>query len=85
MGSNPILNCSALVVRKSFTDYVQALNITTHGNLSLAVQCKREVCNALWGSGNPDISGIGVSIRVCLSKRVAAYVDNHLRLRRATF
>lgn len=27
-----------------------------------AEQCKAEVCNALWGSGNPDVSGPGMAI-----------------------
>ena len=29
-------------------------------NLTLLELCKPEVCNALWGTGNADISGIGV-------------------------
>jgi hypothetical protein len=55
------VNCSALVERKSFEAYVESINSSTFGNLSLASQCRSELCNALWGSGNPDISGIGVS------------------------
>lgn len=60
------LNCTLLATRSSFPDYVQLLqNETGTGsnltlNLTLLELCKPEVCNALWGTGNADISGIGV-------------------------
>ena len=55
-------NCTELAIRDHFSDYIQKLNITTCGNLSLAAICKPQMCNALWGSGNPDITGLGVSV-----------------------
>jgi len=60
------LNCTLLTTRSNFPDYVQILrNETGTGvnstlNLTLLERCKPEVCNALWGTGNADISGIGV-------------------------
>jgi hypothetical protein len=60
------LNCTLLASRSSFANYVQILqNETGTGsnhtlNLTLLELCKPEVCNALWGTGNADISGIGV-------------------------
>lgn len=60
------LNCTLLSPLSSFANYVQILqNETGTGsnltlNLTLLELCKPEVCNALWGTGNADISGIGV-------------------------
>jgi hypothetical protein len=61
MDNSTNIDCSSLAVRKHFKDYIQALNLTFTGNFNLVEKCKPQVCNALWGSGNPDISGIGVS------------------------
>ena len=61
MANNTRLNCSDLTSRTNFPDYITAIRNATGNNFALVDQCKAEVCNALWGSGNPDISGIGVS------------------------
>jgi hypothetical protein len=53
-------NCSLLASRTDFGGYVQELNSTTGFNVSLLEACKGDICNALWGDGNADISGIGV-------------------------
>jgi hypothetical protein len=55
-----IANCSLLVARRDFAGYVQELNSTTGFNIELLEACKGDICNALWGDGNADISGIGV-------------------------
>ena len=55
-------NCSILASRSDFAGYVQTLNSTTGFNIQLLEACKGDICNALWGDGNSDISGIGVSI-----------------------
>ena len=55
------MNCTALRSRQHFANYIHLINETTKGNFSLVRACKADVCTALWGSGNPDISGIGVS------------------------
>ena len=52
-------NCSLLVTRTSFAEYVQELNTTTAFDINLLESCKSDICNALWGDGNADISGIG--------------------------
>lgn len=55
-------NCSLLIARKDFAGYIQELNLTTGFNVTLLEACKGDICNALWGDGNADISGIGVSL-----------------------
>jgi hypothetical protein len=57
---NIIPNCSLLAARRDFAGYVQQLNSTTGFNITLLEACKGDICNALWGDGNADISGIGV-------------------------
>jgi hypothetical protein len=54
------IDCEALNTRNKFATYIQTLENATHGNFSEARLCKLEVCSALYGAGNPDISGIGV-------------------------
>lgn len=57
---NITANCSLLAARRDFAGYVQQLNSTTGFNITLLEACKGDICNALWGDGNADISGIGV-------------------------
>lgn len=54
------LNCSALATRTGFTAYAHNLLSATDGDLHSLDQCRSEVCAALWGEGNNDVSGIGV-------------------------
>ncbi|KXH65935.1 hypothetical protein CSAL01_10802 [Colletotrichum salicis] len=35
---------------------------TTSFNITELDRCKEEICGAIWGDANPDISGMGVSI-----------------------
>lgn len=56
------IDCSGLVTRTSFSQYLTALRNMAGEDLSNVTYCKTTVCNALWGSGNPDISGIGMII-----------------------
>lgn len=61
MANHSNVDCSALALRKDFPSYIVGLRNATNGNFSLlSDKCQTEVCNALWGSGNPDISGVGV-------------------------
>ncbi len=53
-------NCSLLVSRSDFATYVQELNQATAFNVTLLEACQSDICNAIWGDGNADISGIGV-------------------------
>ncbi|CZR57808.1 uncharacterized protein PAC_07697 [Phialocephala subalpina] len=55
-------NCSLLVSRTDFASYVQDLNSTTAFNATLLEACKSDICNAIWGDGNADISGIGMVV-----------------------
>jgi len=56
------INCAALSSRGDFPDYVNLLQNATDGDFSRIISCRAEVCGALWGQGNPDISGIGMAV-----------------------
>jgi hypothetical protein len=53
--------CAPLRSRSGFEDYIDAINATTNFNLTGLEGCRREICTALYGAGNPDIAGPGVS------------------------
>jgi hypothetical protein len=65
-------DCIALSVRTDFTAYIDLLRNLTNSDFSLAKDCRKDVCGALWGSGNPDISGVGMSIGYVLESVVCA-------------
>jgi len=54
-------NCSLLVARTDFANYVQQLQTATDFNQTWLLACQADICDALWGDGNGDVSGIGVS------------------------
>jgi hypothetical protein len=62
MANSTSIDCSKLGTRTDFRSYILSISNATGGNFSLASDCKPEICAALWGSGNPDISGIGMTI-----------------------
>ncbi|KAL8691746.1 MAG: hypothetical protein Q9218_003095 [Villophora microphyllina] len=62
MANLTVIQCSSLRSRTDFTSYIAAIRASTGDNLSRVTDCKVEICCALWGSGNPDVSGIGVSL-----------------------
>lgn len=43
-----------------FNEYIKQLRTETNFVTSNLTQCREEICFAIWGQGNPDISGIGV-------------------------
>ena len=55
------LDCSLLGANKDFADYIIQLESLTRGNITQIQACKPQICSALWGTGNSDISGIGVN------------------------
>lgn len=56
------MDCKAFSSRTSFPSYIELLRNVTAGDFSRVEECRAEVCGALWGSGNPDVSGIGMAI-----------------------
>ena len=60
MANTKLVDCSGLASKESFASYIAGIRNATANNIQLIDQCKKEVCGALWGSGNPDISGNGV-------------------------
>ena len=70
MANTTSVNCSQLGTRTDFKDYIHLLSNVTGGNLSLASGCKSEICAALWGLGNPDISGVGMTVGYILEAAI---------------
>ncbi|KAL9043696.1 MAG: hypothetical protein Q9214_003125 [Letrouitia sp. 1 TL-2023] len=60
MANSTVPQCSKLTSRTDFTDYIKSIKVVTGNKFSLIDSCRPEICNALWGSGNPDISGTGM-------------------------
>lgn len=54
------IDCSSLGTLEGFDDYLRKLRAATQYNESLLEECGKEICGAIWGQSNPDISGIGV-------------------------
>lgn len=54
------LNCAIFEHRSSFADYVYLIESSTGGNISQAAPCGPQICQVIWGTGNGDISGIGM-------------------------
>ena len=57
---NPAPACTLLAEQDSFADYVSLLESETSFNATALTACRVQICNAVYGYGNPDISGIGV-------------------------
>ncbi|KAJ4047057.1 hypothetical protein NW756_005132 [Fusarium oxysporum] len=60
--SSPSINCSQWTELNDFSEYIQDLDSETHFNEGILESCKSEICNAIYGTGNTDISGIGVAV-----------------------
>lgn len=60
MANTEVVDCSRLASKESFANYIAEIRNATANNIPLVDQCKKEVCGALWGTGNPDIPGSGV-------------------------
>jgi hypothetical protein len=63
-------DCIALSARTNFGAYIDLLRNLTKNDFSLVKDCRKDVCEALWGSGNPDISGIGMVIGYVLESLI---------------
>ena len=53
-------NCSRLESLADFDEYLYRIRAETSFDESNLALCHREICVAVFGEGNPDISGIGV-------------------------
>jgi hypothetical protein len=67
MSNITTIDCSHLGTRTNFKAYINLISTATGSNFSLASDCKSEICASLWGLGNPDISGIGMTISYCMN------------------
>jgi len=59
-----VADCSGLDAFRVFKDYADLLRNRTSFNETLLRQCQQPICQALWGYGIPDLSGIGVSVPI---------------------
>ena len=75
MANRTSVNCGSLDFRTSFPSYIASIRNATADDFTLVAQCKAEICNALWGSGNPDISGVGVCNETCCDEQDAVDKD----------
>jgi len=64
-------NCTTLSSRTSFPAYISTLRNTTHNDFRRVDACRLQVCGALWGTGNPDVSGIGMAVGYLLETFIA--------------
>ncbi|KAJ3526278.1 hypothetical protein NM208_g11271 [Fusarium decemcellulare] len=55
------VDCSKLKELDDFSNYIDTVESQTQFVTSKLQTCKAEICNAVYGTGNPDISGIGVA------------------------
>lgn len=55
--------CASLQPITSFASYVDCMRNVTSQDLTVSAmtQCRQAICSVLYGTGNADISGIGVS------------------------
>jgi hypothetical protein len=61
-GNNSTSNCSALAEMGGFEKYMEQIRNMTDFNIQRLGDCQKEICSALFGVGNPDVSGIGVCL-----------------------
>lgn len=64
------MDCSNLTSLSDFADYIDTLRSETEFKTAQLQDCRPEICQAVYGTGNPDISGIGVSIITTLSSKM---------------
>jgi hypothetical protein len=64
------MDCTTFKTQASFESRVSRVE----NNTSLVTKCRAEVCGALWGTGNPDVSGIGMAIGYLLESCISLIV-----------
>lgn len=61
------MNCAQndLTTITSFEDYIEKLRNGTNNTLTIGAlrPCRQEICSTIYGAGNADVTGIGVSMR----------------------
>ncbi|KAI8672259.1 hypothetical protein NCS56_00688500 [Fusarium sp. Ph1] len=68
-------NCNALAQLDDFSGYVDLLRDETEFDETRLEVCKNEICIAVYGTGNPDISGIGVATAYILEFALSALLS----------
>ncbi|KIL89836.1 hypothetical protein FAVG1_06571 [Fusarium avenaceum] len=67
--------CSQWKDLNDFSEYVESLHSKTRFNKAILELCHREICNAIYGTGNPDISGIGVAVGYVLEIALGVFLS----------
>ncbi|KAJ4269658.1 hypothetical protein NW762_001326 [Fusarium torreyae] len=68
-------DCSQWAELNDFSKYIQDLESKTQFNRSKLEICRNEICNAIYGTGNPDISGIGVTVGYVLGLALGFFLS----------
>lgn len=55
------VSCKDLKILYNLKDYLFTVESQTQYSTAALEECKDEICRAIWGETNPDISGIGAS------------------------
>ncbi len=63
------MSCSGLRLLGDFDGYITKIRVETNFNDTRLLECQHEICSAIFGDGNADISGIGVCLVPCNSIR----------------
>lgn len=56
------VDCSQWMELNDFSSYIRLLGSKTQFKKDSLEVCQSEICTAVYGTGNPDISGIGVRL-----------------------
>ncbi|OBS22305.1 hypothetical protein FPOA_08641 [Fusarium poae] len=73
--SSPKVDCSQWVELNDFSSYVRLLDSKTQFKKDNLELCQSEICTAVYGTGNPDISGIGVAIGYVLEITLSVFLS----------
>lgn len=66
--------CATLSLRSEFSAYIELLRNATDNDFSLVDSCRMNVCGALWGLGNPDISGVGMAAGYLMESALCVFI-----------
>ncbi|CEI70069.1 hypothetical protein FVEN_g10632 [Fusarium venenatum] len=73
--SSPKVDCSQWMELNDFSSYIRLLASKTQFKKDNLEVCQNEICTAVYGTGNPDISGIGVAIGYVLEITLSVFLS----------
>jgi hypothetical protein len=69
------VDCSQWTELDDFSSYIRLLDSRTQFKKDNLEACQSEICTAIYGTGNPDISGIGVAIGYVLEITLSVFLS----------